>query len=109
MKHPGFLRLISALYMLAPFLLLLVRLARLELGGPDHLRGRSRRLGGARRCALRLGHGGFRLQERWKRERWKRERGAVAEKARRRPAGEAQQDERHADMKWLERPAEPGA
>src|SRR5215470_2678331 len=102
MKHPGFLRLISALYMLAPFLrLFLLRLARLDLGGPDHLGGRSRGLGGARKSALRLGYGRYRLQDCGKRQR-----GAVPEEPRRRPAGQAQQDEHHPDVERLERPAQ---
>src|SRR6266852_4952626 len=115
MKHPGFFRLISALYMLAPFLRLV---ALLDLGGLELGRfgGRDLGLGAAGRRALRFGDRLLRLQDRGKRQRGKRQpgkrqpgkrqRGAVAEQARRRPAGQAQRDERHADVERLQRSAD---
>src|SRR6266404_131190 len=101
MKHPGFLRLISALYMLAPLLRLL---GAFDFVGSDLL-GRDVDLVATpfldRGGFLRLGGDLLRLHQRdHGRQR------PVSEKQRPHPAGEAQQDERDAEVEQLERAAD---
>src|SRR5713101_1898527 len=102
MKQPGFFRLISALYMLAPFLRLLRAfhsvgfdfLGRdVDLVGPPILH---------RGAFLHLRGELFRLQDRWNNRRQR----ALAEEQRSHPPGEAQQDERDPDVEQLERSTE---
>src|SRR5712692_2729299 len=102
MKHPGFFRLISALYMLAPFLRLL---RAFHFVGFDFL-GRDVDLVAApilhRRAFLYVGSELLRLQDRWNNRRQR----ALAEEQRSHPPGEAQQDERDPDVEQLERSTE---
>src|SRR3954469_4843766 len=112
MKHPGFLRLISALYMLAPRLRLLQ--ASFDLGGFDlcgldllggdvdlmsslHVRGRRLRLHGGQRLRLR--------GRRWSEYRRKLAHRPMPEQ----PASQSHRDEREAGVEELERSAYPGA
>src|SRR2546428_8272108 len=123
MKHPGFLRLISALYMLAPFLRLLaffdllgrhVDLVATPVLHQDPvalLLDDGDFIPTAKRHGLPLGGALLHLRGELLRldERGKRRQRTIAEDQRCRPAGQAQRDERDPEMEQLECSTDPRA